>query len=635
MPLKKVINLECYNRKMMPDKHHTRLTPVFQILSAIGIGFGAFLAVFLLINLAISLIYSGRIMPGVTMNGIPLAGLTVDQAAQKISLAYRYPDSGTILLVDEERSWSVRPVQLGFYLDPVASAKAAYETGRKGTLKQVLSQRFNLFNHDVMAQPSFIFDQKAALNYLNALATQINQPLHEAAISIYGTQVVVQNGQSGRLLDVGATLVAVTLQVQSMQDGVVPLVILQNDPVILSADAEAELARGVLSQALVLTFPADASEGGNSIQIDPSSLAPLLVFEKVQGQTGSQYQIAVSRTLMTAYLESFREKIEASPENARFTFNDDTQLLELLKPAVIGRTLDVEGSIRAIDQALQKGEHSAVLSFVFNDPAVTDTMTGAQLGITELVREEFTYFAGSSAERVQNITKAAAEFHGLLIAPGETLSMAEVLGDISLDNGYAEALIIIGDETIKGVGGGVCQVSTTLFRTALYAGYPILERHPHAYRVGYYEQVNSTGAHDATRLGFDAAVFVPLVDFKFKNDTPNWLLMETYVRPDKNYLWWKFYSTSDGRSVDISSTGPGNIVPALETVYRENPELAAGEKKHVDYAVEGADVTVTRIVTRNGETLYSDKFFTRYEPWGDVYEYGPGTEGIPTPTPSP
>ena len=92
--------------------------------------------------------------------------------------------------------------------------------------------------------------------------------------------------------------------------------------------------------------------------------------------------------------------------------------------------------------------------------------------IKELVRAETSYFYGSSLERVQNITAAAARFHGLLVAPGETFSMAKGLGDISLDNGFAEALIIYGGKTIKGVGGGVCQVSTTLFRTAFYRRLP-------------------------------------------------------------------------------------------------------------------------------------------------------------------
>jgi vancomycin resistance protein YoaR len=212
--------------------------------------------------------------------------------------------------------------------------------------------------------------------------------------------------------------------------------------------------------------------------------------------------------------------------------------------------------------------------------------------------------------------------------------MSDELGDISLDNGYAEALIILGNQTIKGVGGGVCQVSTTLFRTALYAGFQIVERHPHAYRVYYYEQINSSGSHDTNLAGMDATVFVPLVDFKFTNDTPYWLLMETYVSTSNNSLTWKFYSTKDGREVSVNSSGTSNIVKPPDPVYRENPELPQGTKKQVDWAVEGADVTVTRTVTRDGQILYNDNFFTRYEPWGDVYEYGPGTE-IPTPTPSP
>ncbi|PKN89925.1 MAG: vancomycin resistance protein, partial [Chloroflexi bacterium HGW-Chloroflexi-7] len=287
-----------------------------------------------------------------------------------------------------------------------------------------------------------------------------------------------------------------------------------------------------------------------------------------------------------------------------------------------------------INQALQNGQHTVPLSFTFTNPPVTDQMTGAELGITELVTQYSTFFAGSSTDRVQNIKTASERFHGLLVPPGGTLSMSDMLGDISLDNGYAEALIILGDQTIKGVGGGVCQVSTTLFRTALYAGFQIVERHPHAYRVGYYEQINSSGSHDTDLAGLDATVFVPLVDFKFKNDTPYWLLMETYISTSNHSLTWKFYSTKDGREVSVNSSGTSNIVEPPEPVYRENPELPQGTKKQVDWEVEGADVTVTRTVTRNGEVLYNDSFFTRYEPWGDVWEYGPGTE-IPTPTPSP
>jgi vancomycin resistance protein YoaR len=229
---------------------------------------------------------------------------------------------------------------------------------------------------------------------------------------------------------------------------------------------------------------------------------------------------------------------------------------------------------------------------------------------------------------VQNIQTAAAQFHGLLIAPGETFSMASALGNISLENGYAEALIIYGDQTIQGVGGGVCQVSTTLFRTAFFAGFPIVERHAHAYRVGYYEQ-EAGGYRNPQWAGFDATVYVPIVDLKFTNDTDYWLLMETYVYTGSQSLLWRFYSTEDGRTVDWETTGPTNIVPAPDDLWRENPDMAKGDIKKVDYAADGADINITRTVYKDGVVYFADSFYTHFQPWQAVYEYGPGTEGIP------
>jgi vancomycin resistance protein YoaR len=279
-----------------------------------------------------------------------------------------------------------------------------------------------------------------------------------------------------------------------------------------------------------------------------------------------------------------------------------------------------------MNTSLKDGKHHTDLAFDITEPAAMDDATGAELGITELVYAYTSYFRGSSSDRVQNIKTASASFHGLLIPPGGILSMSNELGDISLDNGYAEALIILGGQTITGVGGGVCQVSTTLFRTVYFAGYPILERYAHAYRVGYYEQ--TSGGRDQNLAGLDATVFVPLVDFKFKNDTPYWLLMETYVNSNQS-LTWKFYSTKDGRVVNHTTTGPTNTIEAPDPLYRENPELEKGKIEQVDWEAEGATVVVKRTVTRGGVVLYNDTFTTVYQPWRAIYEYGPGTEGMP------
>jgi vancomycin resistance protein YoaR len=158
--------------------------------------------------------------------------------------------------------------------------------------------------------------------------------------------------------------------------------------------------------------------------------------------------------------------------------------------------------------------------------------------------------------------------------------MAQALGDVSLDTGYAEALIIFGNRTIKGVGGGVCQVSTTLFRTAFFGGYPVVERYPHAYRVSYYEYTRS-GNVDTDLAGLDATVFVPVVDFKFTNDTPNWLLMETYVDPQARVLTWKFYSPR-WTPCRMGDHGAANIEDPPSRFTRRTRIHRRGEIRQVD-----------------------------------------------------
>ena len=190
------------------------------------------------------------------------------------------------------------------------------------------------------------------------------------------------------------------------------------------------------------------------------------------------------------------------------------------------------------------------------------------------------------------------------------------LGDVSLDKGYAEALIIFNGRTVKGVGGGVCQVSTTAFRAAFNGGYPIIERWPHAYRVGWYER--------GFGPGLDATVFSPYVDFKFKNDTPYHILIEAYANDAAGRLTFKFYSTSDGRQVTISEPIVENVIPHPEDKIEEDPTLPAGTRQQVDYAADGADVTVKRTVTRDGQVISEDRVFTRYQPWQAIFKVGTG-----------
>ncbi|MEW6566653.1 MAG: VanW family protein [Chloroflexota bacterium] len=577
--------------------------------AALLIGVGAF-------AVGVRLVYLGRALPGVSAAGLSLGGRSQGEIEAALAQALTYPETGLIALQDGGRLWAARPIELGVWVDVSAMARQALSIGRRGNLLERFEEQFDAWTQGVAVSPVVVFDQRLGATYLERLAQQIDQPVIEATLSVRGLEVEMRQGQIGRRLDVPATLAALAPVVTRLYDAQVPLVIDESPPVVLDASQQAALAREMLSQPLVLT-----AEGTGPWAIQPAALAEMLRFNVASDNAGSNYQLGVDAEQMRQFLEPLAPTLERQPENARFIFNDETRQLDLLRPAVIGRTLDIPTTIEAVNDGLNAGQHQLGLVFQTTDPAVGSDATAAELGISENVVAVSTYFAGSSPARMNNIATAAGAFHGLLVAPGETLSMADVLGEISLDTGYQEALIIYGDRTINGVGGGVCQVSTTLFRAVFFAGYQIDERHPHAYRVSYYEQRCNLGT---TCAGFDATVFAPLVDFRFTNDSPNWLLMETYIYGTQ--LLWKFYSTSDGRQVQWTTTGLRNVVEAPEPLYRENPDLERGEIKQVDYQADGADITVTRTVTRGGEVIHQDTFRTRYLPWRAIYEYGPGTE---------
>ncbi len=584
-----------------------------------------FLLMSLLLVLGYQIAYLGRVFPGVSVAGVDLSGLTPAEAALRLQQRLTFPLNGRVLLREGSQAWMATPVELGLVFDSQASVEAAYRVGRTGGLFRRLREQWQARRQGVLLPPVLLFDQRVAYAALQRLSTQIDRPAQEAYFEIKGTEVIARPGQIGRKLDIEASLAALTRQLQRFQDGEVQLVVREEVPEVLDVSAQVDAARRLLSAPLRLVLP-NASEGERAVwTYEPQIIANMLSIQRVREAERSQLQLVFNPTLLRQGLEGIASEVNRQPENARFYFDDETRQLVLIQPAKVGRTLDIDATIQAINQALARGEHTVNLVVRETPPSVKDDATAESLGIRELVGSAVTYFYGSSAARIQNIQTAAARFHGVLIAPGETFSMGKVLGDVSLDNGYAEALIIYGGRTIKGVGGGVCQVSTTLFRAVFFAGYPIVERHSHAYRVSYYEQTAS-GQIDPSLAGLDATVYFPLVDFKFVNDRPYWLLMETYVNVEARRITWKLYSTSDGRQVEWNTSGLMNVVPAPKPRFEPNPELEAGEIKQIDWAADGADVIITRIVRRAGEVLFQDEFRTHYEPWQAICQFGPGTK---------
>lgn len=618
-------------RMAHPPSTPSILRPLGQAAIALLLGFALFTGLLALLPGLYARMYEGRIFPGVSMSGVDVSGLSTQQAADLLGRRLDYPQQGKIVLQEGTHVWTAKPAELGLFLDTQTTALAAYNLGRTGDLAMRLSDQWQAWSSGINLPPWFVVDERIAQYYLQGIAKQVDQPIIEATLGVNGIEVEVHSGQVGRHLDIDAAIASLDAQMKTMTDGVVPLVVHETPPVILDAAAQADQARQILSAPLVLQIPNPEEGDPGPWSFEPAALAQMLTIQRVKTDTSEAYQVGLNTDALRNFLANIAPGLSRNPQNARFIFNDDTRKLEVIQPAVIGRALDVDSSLTQINQQILNGQHTINLVMQTTNPPVTDDTTGESLGITELTSSYTSYFYGSDASRINNIKIASSRFHGLLVAPGETFSMADALGDVSLDTGYSEALIIYGDRTIKGVGGGVCQVSTTLFRTVFFGGYQVDERWSHAYRVKYYEQTSS-GGHNEDLAGLDATVFAPEVDFRFTNDSPYWLLMETYM--GQNSLTWKFYSTSDGRSVDWSTSGLENIVEPPTPLYTENPDLDKDEIKQVDWAVDGADVSITRTVTRDGSVIHDDVFNTHYLPWQAKYEYGPGTD-VPTPEPSP
>jgi len=325
-----------------------------------------------------------------------------------------------------------------------------------------------------------------------------------------------------------------------------------------------------------------------------------------------QYDVRLVKEKLTL----FEEKYNHDAKNALFKFENGRAAK--FRPETNGRILESQRFLTDFDNTIKSynkdtGSKKVILISRVIKPEITLAQANS-FGIEELIAEGKSDYTHSIPGRVHNVILAASKFNGVLIPKGETFSFNEVIGDISASTGYMPAYIIKGGRSVLGDGGGVCQVSTTLFRTALNAGLPITERHAHAYRVQYYE--NDRGP------GFDATVFSPSVDFKFKNNTSASILVQTEVNKENNILTFRFYGKRDGRKVEISDAKVYDVQPPPPALYQDDPLLKKGVVSQVDFPAWGAKANFTYKVTMPDKTLAEQSFFSSYRPWTAIYLVG-------------
>jgi vancomycin resistance protein YoaR len=353
-----------------------------------------------------------------------------------------------------------------------------------------------------------------------------------------------------------------------------------------------------------------------------SSNLPSRIFQKIVSLFGWQkfnFQVTPSFDYQPFYdfIKIAEDKYNQSAKNALFKFENGRVIA--FAQEVYGQKIDEEKFYQLVEKEInQIGEKKKKiininLPIKKIEPEIKLTSIN-NFGIEEKIGEGKSDYSGSIPERIHNLILAASKFNGVLIPPEKTLSFNETVGDISQLTGYKPAYIIKDGKTILGDGGGVCQVSTTLFRAALNTGLEIVERHPHAYRVSYYE--------NDSKPGFDATVFAPYIDLKIKNNTPAYILIETEIDKEKNLLYFYLFGKKDKRSVEISTPLIWDISAPPPPKYQVDPTFKKGVVKQIDFPAWGAKVNFHYKVIKNKQIIFEKDFFSSYRPWQAVYLVG-------------
>lgn len=546
--------------------------------------------------------YFGKIYPGISVAGMKIGGMSPQSAVFLLSGSTQVPQEITVL--SPGQTLNIRAKDLDLSYNFTDSVERAYSLGRSGNIFLDLTTRADLFFHPLNIGLSTNINHEKLSKIISVFSGQISEDPVPPVIKIANGQVEITDGKSGKEVDQDllAALIGQRFSLLDKNPVDAPINTVDNS-LTESQKANAVATAGkLLGKSLTLSFEDKKYDLSDD---------KLVSFLNPKGGFDDQ--------AVNDLAEKISSDINRDPQNPKFNF--DSGKVTEFQPAHDGIKFDQEAFRAALANIFEQIEnndsktYSLAIPVARTPPEVTTDKVN-NLGIKELIGRGTSTYYHSIPSRVYNITLAASRINGTLVAPGDTFSFNDTLGDVSAFTGYQQAYIISGGKTILGDGGGVCQVSTTLFRATINAGLPITERAAHAYRVGYYEQNSPPG--------LDATVYGPSPDLKFVNNTPGYILVEAQADTRHYSLVFELYGTADGRVATITRPVVTNITPALPTVYQDDPTLPLGTLKQTDFSAAGATVTFNYLVTRSGETIYQKTFISNYRPWAAVYLRGTG-----------
>jgi len=539
------------------------------------------------------------IAEGVRIDGIDVGGLEASQARTLLQQRSDAVAKRPVVFVAAGKRFTIAPTQLGVEPDWHSAVDSAQRQGSGfGPLRGFRRLGVDVFGADV-TPPIRVFH--GALEYeLAQIAKAVDRPSVSAAIVRRGLNVVVLPAHAGHVLDRAAAADAIVTSLASLDRASGPVGLpLRVDPPRVRAAALAPVAR---QARVALSGPVALQLGEKRWLVQPQRLATLLQLP-ADGRTA----LRIGGPAADKWFRVLGRGVQSKPKNATFAVHGSHIAVVPAKP---GQELDAVAAANAVLAAAlhRRPDRRVTVLPVHEQPAKLTTAKAQSLGIHGVVSTYTTVFGGI-ANRIHNVELVAHLVDGKLIAPGEEFSFNKTTGARTAAKGFLEAPVIINGELTTGLGGGVCQVSTTVFNAAYEAGLKITERTNHALYISHYPQ------------GRDATVDYPNVDLRFVNDTGHWLLLRTYVSSDS--LTVGLYGTPTHRKV-VSQTAPLVVhgkAPIKKTV---DPSLKPGEKVVDDPGEPAMTTSVTRdVYAPDGKLLDHDVFYSSYRSSPELVRVGP------------
>ena len=542
-------------------------------------------------EISLRALYKNKISPNVYLYEQNVSGLSKEDFRFLVDSKKSGADIVSVNIGDE--TYKIDLDALNLRIDPEKNWNFAY-AAKKDYFKKPLSLTILSLNKKTDLLPIIDIDTDALNSELEKIRIVFTTPPLFERVTLTDGQIKIVSGKNGSDLDVERLRQDIIGSLYTQK----PEVRVMTYPIEtkLSEDEKASLiqkAEKLVGKSIIVTLEKDG------FTVPDTELVELLNGGVVKNDT--------SFDLLTKKVSGLFEK---APKDSVFVF-EGGRVSEFV-PSEEGVQIDKDDFnkefMASLEELITDDASSKNISLKYkNIPPKISTGDINNLGINEKVGSGYSTFKGSISSRIHNIRLASSKFNGVLISPGETISFNKTLGDVSKVTGYQPAYIIKDGQTILGDGGGVCQVSTTLFRAALNAGFPIIERRSHSYRVGYYEQ--------GFPPGLDATVFDPSTDLKIKNDSEHYLLIQTIFNEKENMLTFDLYGSGDGRTITLGDPVITSSSAPPEDLYIDDPTLKAGVIKQIDYKAWGAKVYFNYKVKKNGSVLFEKTFYSNYQPW--------------------